>query len=67
MDHRRLLFCRFEKKNMPRKKHRGKGTRSEKLRKALCDKDVIGGGKVLKKSTYVRFEYNFPVKLIVLK
>ena len=32
---------------MPRRKHRGKGTRSEKLRKALCDKDVIGGGKVL--------------------
>ena len=48
---------------MPRRKHRGKGTRSEKLRKALCDKDVIGGGKVLTESTYVRFEYNFPVKL----
>ena len=57
---------------MPRKKHRSKGTRFEKLRKALCEKDVmggLGGGKLLKKSTYknVRFEYNFLVKLIVLK
>lgn len=71
MNHRRLRFFTFEE-NMPRKKHRSKGTRFEKLRKALCEKDVmggLGGGKLLKKSTYknVRFEYNFLVKLIVLK
>ena len=42
---------------MPRKKHRGKGTRSEKLRKALCEKDVmggLGGGKVLKRNQRIK-------------
>lgn len=34
---------------MPRKRRRNKAARSGKLRKAICEKDVIGGGKLSKK------------------
>lgn len=39
---------------MSRKKRRNKGPRSGKVHKALCEKDVNGGGKAIKKlSTFI--------------
>ena len=40
---------------MSRKKRKNKGPRSSKLHKALCEKDVNGGGKLAFEFYFVNF------------